>query len=373
MPTYTEELRQDIYLRSQRLKYIKLKGEDLVATVTITTKKQEPPDSVKRRIHGAAKGEMKRYADIITKELAVLDEKVEALAKKGEVDDARRMVQRSLGVVDGAVGSMESAVRKAVEKLLAQERQDDKNLREARVKVVCSVVSIVLSATSIGLAAASGAIVPGLTLAFAKEILGLAALIYKSAKLIRNSLKSTESKRFDLLDAMGEYFKAHRKMVMYRQEVGNDQGRLTKRQFDYISGKLKPKAREVERATQEHRNDVTRLRHTVDDVSREIGRLRSKIGKLKSHKAITKMRNQLDLLERESIRLEDQYDSWLKFSNDMKGLLAEAELKVDDRTLRQRAKRLKLRREEVYGAASEAYGFASTLYAIGKDIASLAA
>ncbi|WP_394828967.1 hypothetical protein [Pendulispora albinea] len=334
MATKTKTLTSDLCPKKPDAKILDIGDTKVVVDVTLESKSSIPSSKFDRCIATASQ-EIDRYTQVISEEVRKLEAKARELLAKGDTAGAKKMAAETSTSVQGAVKSMQGQIDKAVLARLRKEAQGDRNLLEARVAIVVrttfKLVSIANQAFTV--AATGGAAIQGWY--------GLAKDIYELVQSLYEATKGEKALRGKLLEAMGKYFTDKQRQVIQREQADKSFRKKLAFFAKEIHRKLKPKADAAEEARKKYRNEVTRMRQSVDRLFKKVDGLEAKLKQAGSLREGVRIGAKLMTMKRGGRTVRDVYTQSEKFADDMAMLLTEAGMEIDDSTFTQRLAKLK--------------------------------
>jgi len=305
------------------------------------------------------------------------------------------MTQTTTAMVKKALASAEAAADKAVEDRLNKEAQGDDLLTEARVKTAVKVVTgtISVGANVAKLVATLGADVTSY-LSIAKTLVGLGLEL-------KQQLKGEEKLRKDLKDGVEAFLDTRTSTIVQAlkrqgltstsgipknpkkaiefiangvmaagQEVtkGRSAKEVATEVMDFVVKGVKGKVNDAESARVAYRNHTVKMRHNVDDVSRNADELEKAMKSAKNLKDRVKIGAECMKLKGKVRGLAGGLRDAETYLGEMQGIMTGGGLECDDSTVIQKLKALDVPTildggTEVAGIINDIHSFVSNVAA----------
>ncbi|SFO84708.1 hypothetical protein SAMN04488056_11421 [Cohaesibacter marisflavi] len=291
----------------------------------VTTKGKTPaPESLLKRLEEDAREVLEGKEAKIKKLAFDAAEEIDGLMKVRPVtQDTARKVQIITAITNKAIralmASAEAEAKKVAQDRLKKEARNDSNLTEARVKTVVKWgKSLLKISTSVGrLVATSGADVSAY-IAIAKAL----KVLYADFK---EQMRDEEKLRKVLDSALTDFAKHKGELTKKKQEADK---------------KLASFASKAEKARKDYRNNVTKTRHSTDNLSKAAGKIQAKMKAAATIKEGVKIGAECMKLKGQVRVLATRLDKQETFLDYIEDALKDLGAKVDDKTLLERIKAL---------------------------------
>jgi hypothetical protein len=329
-------------------------------TTTATIGKATPAPSAKvKRLEDAARVELNRYEDTITKECEKFSKQIDGLIKAGKQKEAQAVVSTVNTCVKNALASAQGAAEKAVEDARKKEAQSDKLLTEARVKTAVKVTfaGIDLAASAAKLVATSGADVT--------SYFSIAKTMVSLGLELKQQLKGEEALRKDLKKGIDAYLALRSTTVMEAAKAngltntsgfpgfpqvfkyigeqvvrtgkqltkGKDAGQVAKDVLAFTMKGVMAQYNDAEKARQMYRNHTAKMRHHVDGISAQADKLMAAMKGSTTLKDGVKIGAQCMQVKSTVRTLAGELDQAKGFLDAMEAAMKGMGLQCDDRTV----------------------------------------
>jgi hypothetical protein len=380
----------DLIRKRDTFEYIEVPKFPVEVNIEVTTSAtvgtpKPAPSAVLDRLEAAARAKLEEYEDIITEDCTKIEKKIAELMKhpSGDAQDqAEKMAQTTTAMVKKALESAEAAAEKAVEDRLKKEAQGDDLLTEARVKTAIKVASgaISVGANVARLVATMGADVT--------SYLSIAKTLGSLGLELKQQLKGEEKLRKDLNEGVEAFLDTRTSTIMQAlkrqnltgtsgipnnpkkaiefiangvmaagQEVtkGRSAKQVAEEVMDFVVKGIKGKVNDAEAARVAYRNHTVKMRHNVDDVSRNADELEKEMKAAKNLKDGVKIGAECMKLKGKVRGLAGGLKDAETYLGEMQDVMTGGGLECDDSTVIQKLKALDV----------------STILSEGKEVADL--
>lgn len=312
----------DLVRNRPKSKLVQIPKYTVRMEIVVTTKRKKPvPESLLKRLENEARGALEAKEKEITLYAFAVAKKVDALLGTGEPDPQDHQQAMSIAStankkIQELLDSAKEDAENRVTKRLENEKNDDENLFEARVKLItfitASVIKLAASATK--LAASHGT---DLT-----AIVGiLRTLRSLQTEFLQQSKKEAQLQQ-DLDEALKNFLTEKQKF---------EQKRASSKDKDNAGDK-------AEKARKFYRDNVTKFRHSIDNVSLNAGKMQAEMKSATTLKEGVKVGAACMKLKSEVRLLSETLAKRERYLAELADILVKNGADVDDRTLRDKIK-----------------------------------
>jgi hypothetical protein len=328
----------------------------------VDTKKPPAEITMTRLRDKAVQPVAKKYEEVVQETVNAVDRKIKDLLAAKDQKGAEAQILELRQSVKSACKALEGAVEDAVRKQVKLDAKADTNLKEAKVKTGIAVgIRVVLAAGDIARLGVTMGADMGAVLSLAKQIGHL-------ADIAGDELKKAPELLAELRNAYDEYLRSR----ILKEQAKTSMNARALRVADQVTSGWQSKASVAEQARRKYRDEVTRLRHNLEEMSKKTTKLEQLLAspdlKIKDR---PKYQEKAKKAQADLDKLYGRFTIWERNVETMSERLTEAfaknrsDTEVDDRTFRERFTET----EELFEMGHYSVGFA----AIAHEFAELAA
>lgn len=320
------------------------------------------PKAKMDRLEKAAREKLEEYETTIVEHATKVNKQIDELMKQRKYKEAMQAAETANASIKGALQSAQGAANQAVEATKKKEAQGDKLLLEARVKTVVGFVfGAIKVATNIARIGASHGGDVHAWLSLGKELIKIGMEIHQQLKdeprLRQDLVKAVESyigfRKTVIADAVkkqnlkevfndpkfpGVITLVAEKVAGAAKEIskGRTKEQIAKEVISFVTKGVQSKINDAEKARTAYREQTTKMRHKVDDISAKGDKLFAEMKKQTTLKEGVKIGAQCMQVRSKATRLGKLLEDAVKFLEESQKTLEGAGLECDDKTILQK-------------------------------------